>query len=142
MWAFRGLATGSTNILPSGRHDTGQIRMGIGRVRLFSILRATSLRPLVRHTIGFPRELIGEDGQRLLPQPDVVVIDQEGDGNVFLHRMTRAGEFGGDTWHRSIDEAKEQAAFEYRNLLGGWQPIPDETADAIGFAVEAVRKGD
>jgi hypothetical protein len=55
-------------------------------------------------------ELSAED----LPRPGRVEIRPEGpDGPFFLVRYTAAGEFCGDTWHETWDEALGQAKFEY-----------------------------
>jgi hypothetical protein len=64
----------------------------------------------------------------------VLVIEQREDG-VFLLRYSRTGEFGGDTWHTSMSEAKEQAATEYDGLIEEWVPVPPETEDPVAFAL-------
>lgn len=113
--------------------------MSTGNIRLLAALRGNVPRPKSRHVIGLPPELgdKGDEAQQL-PSPDVLVIEQEGEGSIFLYRMTRTGEPGGDTWHQSIDDAKHQAEFEYGEVLGEWRAIPDDVIDAREFAVEAV----
>src|SRR5882724_196945 len=93
-----------------------------GNIRLFATVRANVLHPKTRHVIGLPSELAdnGDETQQL-PSPDVLVIEQEGEGSVFLYRMTRTGEPGGDTWHQSIDDARHQAEYEYGEVLGEWR---------------------
>lgn len=68
-----------------------------------------------------------------LPDADLLVIDERPDG-VFLLRCTATGEFGGDTWHRSVDEAKAQAAHEYGPGIA-WAPIPGTESDPVAFAI-------
>jgi hypothetical protein len=110
-------------------------------IRLFAVLRAAVLHPKTRHLVGLPRELTDNGGEpEQLPSPDVLVIEQEGEGSIFLYRVTRTGEPGGDTWHQSIDDAKHQAEYEYGEVLGEWHAIPEEVTDAREFAVEALIK--
>ena len=82
-------------------------------------------------TSGFPL-----DPSKMLPVADVVllVIDRE-PGATMLFRYTAHGDFGGDTFHTSSDEALEQATFEYGEALGSWIDVPDDISDAHAFAV-------
>lgn len=82
-------------------------------------------------TSGFPL-----DPSQMLPLPDVVllVVDRE-PGATMLFRYTAHGDFGGDTFHTSAEEAIEQASFEYGDALGEWVDVPDEVADAHTYAV-------
>ncbi len=113
--------------------------MTTGNIRLFATVRANVLHPKTRHVIGLPSELAdnGDETQQL-PSPDVLVIEQEGEGSVFLYRMTRTGEPGGDTWHQSIDDARHQAEYEYGEVLGEWRAIPNNVTDAREFAVQTI----
>jgi hypothetical protein len=43
---------------------------------------------------------------------------------VFLDRVTIDGSSAGDTWHESVDDAKEQALAEYDGMLGEWHQFP------------------
>jgi hypothetical protein len=38
-------------------------------------------------------------------------------------------------WHQGFEEAKDQAAFEYGQLLTGWRSVPSDVADPIAFAL-------
>ena len=110
--------------------------------RQFATLRATTSEPKVRHLMGFPPELVpGAGEQVLLPEPELLVIDGESEQGFFLYRLTRSGEFGGDTWHASIEEALEQAKFEYSDRIGGWHDIPVGAPDACDYAVSVIRDG-
>jgi hypothetical protein len=116
--------------------------MAGGIVRLFAIVHANVLHAKTRHLIGLPEELAGiGDELHQLPSPDVLLIEQESEGNVFLYRMTRSGEPAGDTWHQSVDDAKHQANYEYGDTLGEWRAIPDDVSDPRDFAVQAVNAG-
>ena len=72
-----------------------------------------------------------------MPTPDLLVIDPKPDG-IFLLRHTLEGGFGGDTWHRSVDEAKGQAEHEYGPGIE-WLPIPADEGDAVAFALRTAR---
>jgi len=88
-----------------------------------------------RHFLGFPPELTGGiDYRERLPWPRVVLIEEKNSG-IFLYRFTENGSTCGDTWHQNLDEAKEQAAFEYGHLLAGWHNVPPDVADPIAFAL-------
>jgi hypothetical protein len=85
------------------------------------------------HTSGFPL-----DPSKMLPEADVVLLtgsDAHDDPGAMLFRYTAYGEVGGDTWHTSISDAREQAAEEYGDALGAWEEVPDDVADAHAFAV-------
>jgi len=89
------------------------------------------------HFLGLPPELTsGVDYRERLPWPRVVLIEEKTSG-VFLIRFTADGKVCGDTWHQSIDEAKEQAVFEYGDLLAEWRSVPQDVADPIAFALNA-----
>jgi hypothetical protein len=60
--------------------------------------------------------------------PAYVVIGPQS-GGIFLTRYTSEGEEVGDTWHASVEEAKEQAGEEYRDLIGTWHTVPDTIPD-------------
>lgn len=53
------------------------------------------------------------------PAPSFVVIEEQ-EGAFSLLRYTRSGEFAGDTWHLTLDEAKAQAEFEYEIGACDW----------------------
>src|SRR5437879_3795579 len=88
-----------------------------------------------RHYVGVPPELVdGQTERVLLPRAQVVVIERLSDG-VFLYRYSASGTVAGDTWHSTIQEAREQAVFEYGDALGRWMPIPREAGDAVKYAL-------
>ena len=98
--------------------------------------RITLLGPLAgerrtAHTAGFPL-----DAGKLLPTADVLLLVADDDGpGAMVFRYTAHGELGGDTWHVSVDDALEQADFEYGDAVLGWEDVPADVADAHDFAV-------
>ncbi|MDQ3950252.1 MAG: hypothetical protein M3282_07885 [Gemmatimonadota bacterium] len=85
----------------------------------------------VAHTAGFPL-----DPEKMLPVADVVLVVANDDAGAMLFRYTAHGEFGGDTWHATLAEAQEQAAYEYGDALLSWMEVPGEVTDAHAFAVQ------
>src|SRR5438876_12133363 len=71
------------------------------RVRLFARVRGEPRQ--ARHFAG-PTEPAGLPIE--LPWPDIVLIEERPDG-VFLFRFSADGEDAGDTWHRTVDAAKD-----------------------------------
>ena len=107
--------------------------------RLFTFVDLAGPPSTVRHIAGRPAEDDSEpDDQNVLARAQVLVIEQKPDG-VFLYRLTDSGEYAGDTWHESIEAAKDQAVFEYGESLGTWQPIPASIEDAHEFAVSQLK---
>jgi hypothetical protein len=110
--------------------------MSESEARIISILGDPGpLRALrTRHFLGPPAglpELEGE--QTLLPFAKILVIEGEPDG-ASLYRYTKDGEPAGDTWHTDVEEALLQAEFEFGDLLGPWESVPDATVDVVQYA--------
>ena len=82
-------------------------------------------------TRGFPL-----DPTKMLPIADVVLLVVGSEPGVMLFRYTAHGDFGGDTYHATPEEALEQASFEYGDALGEWLAVPDDVRDAHSFAVQ------
>ncbi len=102
-------------------------------MRLFSLLSGTPMPPKVKHYLGLPPQLTGgRDTRREMGPAALLVIDERPDG-VFLFRFGAAGECVGDTWHRTVDDAKEQATLEFEGLIEGWANVPEEAEDIVAF---------
>src|SRR5690606_17290127 len=107
--------------------------LGIGENRRVSIIDDAIVDPVVFHYLGYPPELTGSkaDKRILLPRPKILVIRQisgdeiafRPDDDFLLFRFTETGEYAGDTWHQSIEEAKAQAEFEYGLAGDAWQVV-------------------
>ena len=77
------------------------------------------------------------DEAKLLPAPDVLLLVAGGpDPDAMLFRYTAHGEVGGDTWHPTVAEAKEQAIDEYGDALLPWEEVPEDVVDPHHYAVQ------
>jgi hypothetical protein len=99
-------------------------------VRLVALVGEIAGERQVHHTAGYPL-----DPQKLLPLPDVVLLEAGGGPGAMLFRYTARGEFAGDTWHETVADAKAQAVYEYRDALGRWSEVPADVTDAHSYAV-------
>jgi hypothetical protein len=109
-------------------------------MRIAMLLRRGDLDlvPRVRHFTGLPPELSGDRVRELLPPARVLVIEERG-GQLFLLRYDQLGSDVGDTWHESLQDAQEQAKFEYGPLLTEWTDVPREVADAADYMLRQSR---
>ncbi len=88
-----------------------------------------------RQLRGLPPELTGGVDARVpMPPARLLVITTKPDG-VFLERFAFDGEFAGDTWHRSVEEAKQQADSEFGPRLGEWRSVPQDVEDPVRFGL-------
>ena len=101
------------------------------RSRLVALVGVVAGERRATHTAGYPM-----DPSKMLPLADVVLLVADGDPGAMLFRYTAHGEFGGDTWHPTVADAREQAAEEYRDALGTWIEVPDGVDDPHVFAVK------
>jgi len=88
-----------------------------------------------KHYWGLPPVLTdGEDSRQALGAARVLVIEHHSDG-VFLNRYDIDGQPVGDTWHASVDDAREQAEFEYGSTKLGWVEVPPAVTDIVAFVL-------
>jgi hypothetical protein len=62
-----------------------------------------------------------------MPPPQILIIETEADTpekGALLYRLNSKGECVGDTWHESIDAAKEYASEEYGKAALIWRDVP------------------
>ena len=100
------------------------------RTRALALIGVTTDERRATHTMNFPM-----DPAKMLPEADVVLLIADDDPGAMLFRYSAFGEVGGDTWHPTVDDAREQAAEEYGDALGSWVDVPDDIADSHFFAV-------
>ena len=107
-------------------------------IRLFALVDESEGTPTSRHFKGWPPELTGgADFRERLPIPRAVLIDEDPIG-FFLYRFARDGSLVGDTWHKTLEEAKEQAKDEYGDGLNEWQAILEDVEDADEFVIAQI----
>lgn len=109
-------------------------------IRLYAAVGPPTDYPPVRHLVGLPPELEGEedDARERLPWPKVIIVETNPDAGVTLLRLALGGAFAGDTWHPSVEEAKEQASYEFGASLGEWQEIPQDVSNAGDYALAQI----
>lgn len=84
-----------------------------------------TIRAIVKKPTGATQHTVGRLGPNgpeeiaNLPAAATVEIQVEENGFLLL-RFDADGEFSGDTWHQSLDEAKEQARFEFGITESEW----------------------
>jgi len=100
------------------------------RTRCLALVGPVAGERRVAQTTGFPL-----DPAQMLPTPDVILMVAGPDPGAMLFRYTAHGEFGGDTWHPSMESAGEQATYEYEDALGDWVHVPADVEDAHGYAI-------
>lgn len=104
--------------------------------RLSCVVTSDGVNQRVRHFAGAPPESgIGPDNRTQLPWPNFLTITEREDG-FFLERVLFDGTIVGDTSHADLQEAIEQAAWEYGENLSQWIQIPayvseEEIADFL-----------
>jgi hypothetical protein len=95
----------------------------------------------VNHYRGLPPEVTGGiDYRTELPRAVVIVLDQTDTEEVYLYRYDATGAFITDTWHASIEDAREQAQFEYDKALGMWLDVPSRLRGHMDLRPEDLAK--
>lgn len=79
-----------------------------------------------------PPSLSNGEQQEELPYPSILTIEETEEG-FFLFRYTNEGEIAGDTWHMTLDDAIEQAKFEYGIDANQWTDIPDDVTNIYEY---------
>jgi hypothetical protein len=101
------------------------------RIRRMALVGPLGNRRVSVHTGGYP---LAPD--RMLPDPDVIVLVADPKEGAMLFRYSAHGELCGDTPHSSVTEAEHQAATEYGEALMPWVDVPADISDAHGFAIQ------
>lgn len=111
------------------------------RTRLMATVTGRPAELRTKHYSGLPPEVTddGQDTRTMMPWPAILLINEE-DSGVFLYRFTADGEYAGDTWHQSLDDAKHQAEFEFAPHYSEWIAVPRDVEDPLAYAVG--RKGE
>ncbi len=101
------------------------------RTRLLALIGANETK---RYAV--PTGVDPLDAAKMLPLADVILLVASGDPDAMLFRYTAHGELGGDSWHLTVADAKEQASEEYGDVLLPWEEVPDEVTDAHEYAIQ------
>lgn len=109
--------------------------------RLFAALSEGTYSSKVKHYRGMPPELAGgTDTRKEMGSARFLVIEINPDG-VFLYRFDAEGDCVGDTWHMTVEHAKDQAAYEFEGLPLNWQDIPQSVEDVAAFVRDHAGQG-
>jgi hypothetical protein len=95
----------------------------------------------VGHFAGFPPGLYEGSERTELPPARWIAITGSESAGFSLDRFSDRGEFAGDTWHPTIEEARAQAAYEYPTTVLNWTSVPDDVADVNAFVNGLARRG-
>lgn len=93
--------------------------------------------PKTKHYRGLPPSSdVAKDSRQLMESPALLLIEEKPDG-VFLFRFSADRRCVGDTWHKTVEDAKHQAAFEFDDLLSAWKEVPAGVNDVVSFGLTA-----
>ena len=101
------------------------------RTRSLALIGPLEGRRRLTQTAGFPI-----DPSKMPPEPDVILLVGNDDPGAMLFRYTAHGELAGDTWHPSVEDAREHAIYDYSDALGEWIDVPEDVDDAHAYAVQ------
>ena len=101
------------------------------RIRSLALVGPLWAHRRVTHTAGFPIDL-----SKIPPPPDVILLVADGDPGAMLFRYTAHGDLAGDSWHPSVDDAREHAIYDYSDALGEWIDVPEDVENAHAYAIQ------
>lgn len=85
-------------------------------------LRA-SVQSVIGVTVHLKATLVPEGAEvERIPDPKMVELVEQ-DGAIYLLRLDDKGQCIADTWHQTVEEAKEQANFEFGIEANDWKEI-------------------
>lgn len=103
---------------------------------LYAVVGRVKDWPKVAHFWGRPPDAADSDERERMAWPRVVIIEGNPEGGFMLNRFCSDGTFSGDTWHATLEDAKDQADYEYEGVLSDWQEIPAGVVDRVSFALK------
>jgi hypothetical protein len=80
-----------------------------------------------------------ENAEMKLPPAYILLITEMHLG-VYLFRFSDELYYAGDTWHQTVADAKNQAAYEYDVSDDAWQTVPGDVIDMIEYFSKQKRK--
>ena len=93
----------------------------------------------MRHLVGLPAELAPGTPREVLPPADFVVLEAD-DTGFYLYRYSIRDEFGGDTWHQTLEDAYHQAEYEFGITDSDWFEVPVGVPDSVEFVLAMLRR--
>lgn len=106
--------------------------LALRALRLIARVTAAPGESRVRHFRGFPPGVSERDQRELLPPAPLILIEETSHG-FYLDRYSASGEFCGDTWYRTLEDAQHQATYEYGDRLSEWVQVPHEVEDVVAL---------
>jgi hypothetical protein len=100
------------------------------KTRLVALIGPLTAERRVVQTANYPM-----DPDKMLPVADVVLLVSDENQGAMVFRYTAHGEFGGDTMHGTVAEAKREVEAEYEDALAPWEDVPTEVNDAHAYAM-------
>ena len=100
------------------------------KTRLVALVGPLTGERRVVQTANYPM-----DPDKMLPVADVVLLVSDENQGAMVFRYTAHGEFGGDTIHSTVAEAKRETEAEYEEALSPWEEVPAHVNDAHAYAM-------
>jgi len=88
-----------------------------------------------------PAVASGPDGRATFPPASIAFLVPD-EGSFLLIRYSPSGEFAGDTWHASEEDAAHQVMVEYGVDQVAWQRVPTRVRDLESFVREHLSDDD
>jgi len=106
----------------------------------FRLTATTSIKvpePRAKQRCGWQNQALNQVGRFRYSVLPLVLIIEEKPELVCLLRFTTDGRCIGNTWHRTVDGARQQAGIEFNDLFLDWTLIPSDVEDVLSFALAA-----
>jgi hypothetical protein len=89
--------------------------------------------PDARERYGWPSQLLMPGVESRYSERPIVLVIEEKPEFVYLHRYTPEGQCIGNTWHRTVDGARQQAGVEFNDYSLDWALVPSDVDDVVSF---------
>jgi hypothetical protein len=93
--------------------------------------------PKVKQQCGWYSQLPSRPTQSSYSTRDLVLVIEEKPEIVSLYRYAPDGRCLGNSRHRTVDGARQQAGFEFNDFFLDWVLVPAEVEDVISFELNA-----
>jgi len=89
--------------------------------------------PKPRQQCGWRSQSLSTEVQSRYLESPIVLVIEESPEIVSLIRFTPEGRCIGNTWHRTVDGARQQAGFEFNDSTLDWALVPSSVEDVVSF---------